>query len=178
MAIFSNSGQTFKSDGKAVLIAFIGAIIAATFLLSISDDVFTATNPTGVDNLTVTLSSSANGTTDIEGRDFLLLREIYNATSAGAGLATLPEGVAMQQGTGTDGLQSVQLLVNDTGEVAGHLSTTINVSYDYNPEGYVGTNGSTSVVRLIVLFAALAILIFVITVFIKMGSLGELMRRK
>ncbi len=174
MAILSKRGQSaqsFRMDGKAIFMIFLGAIITATLITSIADQVFTETNTISVNNLTVTLSGSANGTTDIQGRELNLQREIYNATGTNDSFAGIPEGVSMRTATGSNGLLSVQLLINDTGIDAGHASTTINVSYDANPDGYVGnTTGGVSITNLIVLFSALAILVFVVVVIFKVGS--------
>ncbi|KKK63034.1 hypothetical protein LCGC14_2998340, partial [marine sediment metagenome] len=71
------------------------------------------------------------------------------------------------------GLLSVQLVFNDTG--ADFEGTDINVSYTANPDGYISDSGGRSVTRLILIIGALAIVIFVIVIFIMEGSLGKLM---
>ncbi len=160
---------SFKMDGKALLIVFIGAIIAVTFLQTIGDSVFAQTNTATVINVTVT-APAINATLDLTGRTLIGTGTIVNASNA----SSTSNGLIIQTGRGSSGLESVQLTLNDT--ASDFAGTLVNVSYNYEPDGYLQEGSTRSIAILIVLFGALAILIFVIIVLIKDGSLGKLMR--
>ncbi len=160
---------SFKMDGKAILIVFIGAIIAVTFLQTIGDSVFAQTNTATVTNVTVT-APAINATLDLTGRTLIGTGTIVNITNE----SSTSNGLIIQTGIGTSGLESVQLTLNDT--ASGFVGTLVNVSYNYEPDGYLQESSTRSVALLIIIFGALGILIFVIIVLIKEGSLGKLIR--
>lgn len=160
-----------KSDGKAILAVFIGSIIAITFMISIGDSIFVQTNEVTVVNTTVT-APAVNATLDLLGRTLVSQTAVTEASN----VSNVSSGLFLQTGTATNGLQTVQLVVNDT---AGQFSgTSVNVSYVMQPDGYLAQAGARSIAALILIFGSLAIMIFVIVVFIKDGSLGEMMRSK
>ncbi len=161
----------FQSDGKAILGVFIGALIALTFLGVIADSVFSQTNIITVTNVTVT-GLAENVSLDLEGRDLIELIEIYNATNVSYNL--LNNGSEVASGlSSTTGLQSVQLTLNNT--ALNYSGQLINISYTANPDGFASST-SQPVILLIVIFGALAILVFTIIMFIKEGTLGRLIR--
>ncbi len=164
----------FNSDGKAIMAIFIGAIIAIVFLATIADSIFTQTNTFESINTTVTMPS-INGTLDLTGREIVSTIEIYNATNASQSETTELNGSSLVTGI-TRGLNTVQLTIDDDSG-ARYAGSEVNISYVYLPEGYVSDSSARAVTRLITIFGALAILIFVIVVLIKNGSLGELIRR-
>lgn len=159
-------------DGNlvAILLGFIGVIIAVTFLISIANQVNLETNTFEVINGTVVAPSAINGTTDLTGRELVTQIEVYNATN----FTDPTNGVFLRTGTGTNGLRSVQLFVNETGEP--YLGFNINVTYTYNPDGFLSDGVTRNIANLIPLFAALAALVFIIVIFISKGSMGELIR--
>lgn len=161
---------SFKMDGKAILIVFVGLIIAVTFLSTISDTVFTQTNTATVTNVTVT-APAINATIDLTGRTLLTSVLVINASNESS---PNNNGLILQNGIGTNGLNTVQLTINDT--AGSYAGISVNVSYTYQPEGYIQNASARSVTLLIVLFGALAALVFTITVFIREGSLGKLIR--
>ena len=157
-----------KGDAKMVFIIFIGTIITVVFLASIGTTIFSQTNTGIATNLTFT-GAAINVSVALEGRELLVVTSVLNDTDII--LASL--GVVL--GTGiVNGVQTVTATINDT---AGDLTgSAINATYTFNPDGFVGSGGARSITLLIPIFAALAILVFVIVVAIKEGSLGELMR--
>lgn len=163
-----------EGDFKAIMIVFIGSIIAATLIVSIADQTNLETNTFVNQNQTVT-AGAVNATVDTIGRELIGTGSTKNATNA-TGLDQIGLGVFLQTGTGTNGLRTVQLVVNDTGSA--FAGESINVSYTYNPDGYISSAGARSITNLIVLFAALAALVFVIVSFMKDGSMGRLIRGK
>ena len=166
---------SFDTDGKAIFIIFIGAIITIVLLGSIADQIFGETNTITITNVTVT-AAAVNTTLDITGRDILTIIEIYNATNATI-QSYIGNGTNIQSGISTTtGLRSVQFILNDTGAGPSIAGTTVNISYTANPDGYLSDSGSRSIANLIPLFSALAILIFLLVVLIKEGTLGKLIR--
>lgn len=161
----------FKTDGRAIFIAFFGVIIAATLILSISDQVNLTTSIFNEINTTVTVPA-VNVTLDLTGRGLVTRVSITNETGAFANIPALE----LQTGTGTNGLRSVQLFTNDSS--LENVGTSVNVSYTYEPDGFISDAGGRAVTILITLFAALAILIFIISIFIEAGSLGKLIRNE
>ncbi len=162
---------SIKGDGKAIFGIFIGAIIAVVFIATIADSVFTQTSTFTSTNQSVT-APAVNATLDLKGRELLSELESYNATNA---TRQRTDGVILQTALGSDGLLTVQMTLNDTG--ADFAASPVNVSYTYNPDGYLSNGGARSIQLLVVIMAALAIVIFVIVVAVKEGSLGDLIRR-
>ena len=162
--------KILQGDGKAVLAVFIGAIIAVTFMATIGDQIFPQTNTGVVNNLSVV--TPANGTfTDVRGRELITLSRITNATDS-----KLLQGVNMRTAaSATTGLLTVQVTTNDT--FNGTVGETVNLTYTYIPDGYVSNSGGRAITRLILIFAALAIVVFIIVKFIQNGSMGDLIPR-
>ncbi len=163
---------SFKSDGKAILIVTIGALIAIAFLATIADSIFEQTNTITFTNVTVT-GAAVNTTLDLTGRQILTTVHIYNSSNFTESLVN--SGGSLQTGVGSNGLLSVQLLLNDTGSP--YAGETINISYTANPDGYLSDTSSRAIALLIVIFGSLGVLIFVIVVFIRDGSMGRLIGR-
>jgi len=162
----------FNTDARAIFIVFIGAIITATFIGVIADSTFTETNTISRTNITVT-PAAVNTTLDLEGRELLTTVSVVNSSNGSQSLIGF--GGSLQTGiSSTTGLLSVQLILNDT--AADFTSDTVNVSYTANPNGYVSDAGGRSITNLIVIFSALAIMIFAIVVFAKEGTLGKFLR--
>ncbi len=160
------------SDGnlKAIFIVFIGAIIAVTLISVISNQTNLSTNSFVTVNETFTIPTNVGETVDLGGR------ELVSATAIRSANASTILNLTLQTGTGASGLRSVQIVVD--GPVVANTSQTGLASFTYLPDGYVGSSGGRSIVNLIVIFAALAIVVFVLVVFIKIGFLGKLMGRK
>ena len=163
--------EILKGDGKVIFAIFIGAIITITLLSLISDNVFEQTTVRTFTNTTLT-AGAVNATVDLAGREAVTLTEAYNSS----GDTCIDLGCNLQTGIGTNGLLSVQVVVNDTG-VDTHAARTLNVSYKANPDGYLNLSSARSINSLIVLFGALAILVTVIALLWK-GSLGDMVRRQ
>ncbi len=160
----------FNVDGKMVMTIFIGAIITIVFLGSIADAIFTQTTILERTNNTVT-APAVNGTLDLVGREVVGEIIINNVSQANG---ENMEGTGLNIVTGTSastGLLSVQLTVNDTG--SGNASQSVNVSYTYQADGYISDSGGRSVTTLILIFGALAIVVFAIAQ-IFMGSLNKI----
>ncbi len=162
-------GDIFKGDGKAILVVFIGAIIAAVLLASVANQVVGVTTTVAAINSSFTLCNSVNCTTDLTGR------QLVSGATITVTNGTVTTRILIRDGADSGGLRTVQALVNDTAFAELYGGDLINVTYTYEPDGFVG--GSTgTITTLITLFGAFAALIFVIVVFIKDGSMGRLIR--
>ncbi len=133
-------------------------------MVSIGDQINLETNTFTDENITVTVPA-VNATLDVTGRELVTETSILNSTNA----SQTAVGLFLQTGTGTNGLLSVQLAANDT--ASGIVGNSVNLTYTYNPDGYISDSGGRALTNLILIFAALAILVFVIVVFIKQGSM-------
>ncbi len=162
----------FTLDGKMIFTIFVGTIIAATLIATISDSIFTQTNTIAVTNNTVT-AAAVNTTLDVSGRELLTTIEIYNATNVTDTLVGL--GGSLQTGTGTSGLLSVQLILNDT--ASAFAGESVNISYTANPDGFLSDGGARSIANLILIFAALAILVFTVVVIFQNENFRRLLNR-
>lgn len=164
---------SFNGDGRAIFMVFIGAIITITLMIVIGNAIVPQTTIITKTNVTVT-GANVNATLDLTGRQIVTTVAIVNATNGTKTLVGL--GGSLQTGIGSNGLLSVQLLLNDT--ASAYAGQSINVSYTANPDGYISDSGGRAIARLILIFGALAIMVFVFVVFMKEGTLGKMMGRK
>lgn len=166
--------NSLKGDGKAIFTIFVGAIIAIVFLASVADSIFIQTNTVSASNSTFT-APAVNESVAILGR------ELVDGTTPVTLNASNSTGTDLQNsGVFVDtriinGVRTVALNINQTG--INFASTDINVTYEYDPQGYISIAGGRSVALLITIISALALLIFAVVVFIKDGSLGALIGR-
>lgn len=164
--------KSLEGDGKAIFTVFIGAIIAVVFLASVADSIFTQSTTFSVTNQTTIPGIATNSSVAILGRELVdgTTPITLNATNSSA--TTLQAlGVFIDTRT-INGVRTVALNVNQTGDAFSGVD--INVTYEYEPDGYLERGVDRNMVALITIFAALGALVFVIVVFIKNGSLGAL----
>ena len=167
--------QILKGDGKAIFMVFVGTIIAIVFLASIADSVFNQSTTFTATNTTIT-AGGINVSVAILGRQLVdgNVPVTLNATNTSA-LTLVGEGVIVATKT-VNGVRTVALTVNDSG--VAWVGLPINVTYAYQPDGYLGSSTDRAIVGLVVLFGALGAMVFVVVVFMTNGSLGRLMGRK
>ncbi len=169
---------TIKGDATTFIMIFVGLIMGIVLLISIADQTFLLTNEIIVTNDTITLSST-NNFTDITGRTLVTGIEIYNATNGTHTAITnlLTQGnVTFVTRLGASGLQTVQLLINETVD-AGLSGSRVNVSYIAEPDGFLPTTADRSIILIVVLFGALALLVFILIMLLKNNtSFSELVR--
>lgn len=161
--------NSLQGDGKAIFTFFIGAIIAIVFIGNFADSIFTQTTALTETNTSVTVLA-INTSLALTGRDFNTLTSIINTTNIT--LDTL--GLSIDDGL-VNSVKSVRLTANDS--ASDLVGTIVNVSYTYNPDGFISSAGGRSIALLITIISALAILIFAVVTFIKDGSLGALIGR-
>ncbi len=166
---------TLKGDAVMFIVLFVGAIVAIVFLSTISDSVFSQTNAITISNNTVTPSTVGNGTTALLGREFLSGGIVTNSSNA---LILSPLNYSVNTTTGSNGLLTVTLIRYDGSLSDPNATGAVNVSYEANPDGFVG-DVTRNINLLIPLFAALAILVFVIVMLFQPGtSFLELIKGK
>ncbi len=161
----------FQGDGKAIFQVFIGAIIAIVIIGIVGTAIVGQTSTSSATNVTVT-APAVNATLDLNGRTLILQNDVSEASNA----SNTSVGLLLQTAiSSTTGLQTVQLTLNDT--AVAFAGASVNVSYTFDPDGYLSNSGARAIALLILIFGALGIMVFVIVVFIKEGSLGKLMGR-
>lgn len=158
-----------KSDGKMVFMIFIGAIITIVFLGVVADQVSLQTNTQTLTNLSASVPATANTTfaTQIPGRQNTTVIVAINGT----GTFTNNFTVNLTDGSGNLG---IFLFTTDAAVTEVINGSTVNLTYTFQPFGYLQDSGARSVALLVVLFGALAIVVFVIVVMFKFGSIGEM----
>lgn len=163
----NNSG-----DFKALIAIFVGVIIATVLLSSISDSIFEQTNTITITNESVVVGA-VNVSVGTTGRDLVGVGTVSNSTNAtGSGLFT---GLNVIDTTLISGAKTISLVANDT--ASNLVGNTVNVSYTANPDGFISESGARSITLLIIIFGALAALIFIIVVLIKNGSFREILSK-
>jgi hypothetical protein len=161
---------SFKSDGKTIFMIFVGAIITVVFLGLIANAVFTQTNLETFTNVTVT-TAQVNESVTLTGRSNTTVVTVVNASdgtdwTANFSVTTLSSA----------GIPGIFLVTSQNGGEVGQNVTSANVTYTSQPQGYLQDSGTRSVAALVVIFGALAIVVFVIVVIFKFGSIKEMVR--
>ncbi len=149
----NNKGQS--SDMKTVIMIFVGAIIAIVLLSAASNSVFEQTNTFTATNVTVTVPA-INVTVALIGRDLVGDGTVGNSSQAPSTNFT---GIIISDGL-VNGAKTVTITTNDT--ASDLVGNSINTSYTYNPDGYLNSSSDRSIAELIILFGALAAVVFVI----------------
>ena len=173
---FSNKKSAFskgfgndimKSDGKMILMLFIGVIIAVALYSVIADSVASGTVVSNTfTNQTVT-APAVNNSLELNGRDLVGTGSSRNLT------APITIGFLIREEIGSDGQKSVVLFVNQSGSF--HAGNTTNVTYTSVPDGAV-TGGSRAIFLLVIIFGAIAIMVFGVVMLFK-GSFSKLIGR-
>ncbi len=158
-----------SSDGMMVMAIFIGAIIAVTFMSPIGDAVFNTRNLVTQTNETRT-TAAVNATITLSGRANTTPVTVVNATSGVDWTANFTVTTTDSAGNLVVFLQTTQAASD-----AGQAAQSANLTYTYEPQGYLRDSGARGITALIVIMASLAIVIFVIVV-IWGSSLKDLLK--
>jgi len=163
---------SLKGDGSSFFQILVGALITLAFIGIIATAIIGSTTTEQQTNFTVAVPSDGEAT-DLFGRELIDIIEIYNETDEDM----LQENVTLRTAvSATTGLLTVQIYNNGTDSI--YNGDDANVSYTLKPDGYLNLAGARGVHALTIIISALAILVFIIVVLIKTGSLGELIGRK
>lgn len=161
-----------NGDLNFMFMIFVGVILGVAFLNPIADSISASTTDLSVDNETFTMPS-ANDSIDLTGRNILSTAIVTNATG---GEVIAAPNYTIADGVGTNGLISVKLTANDDTDASGYAGQSVNISYNYQPDGSLSTVGERSILNLIILFGALAVLIFGIAQFFGLESFIKLVK--
>ncbi|KKN65806.1 hypothetical protein LCGC14_0477420 [marine sediment metagenome] len=153
----------FNSDIKVFFMIFIGVILAIALLTPAADTIFTSTNTFNNTNETVT-APAINETLTLTGRSLTGATPVVRNST---GISLQNEGVFVTDGL-INGVQTVFLQVNDSG--VPNNGTSVNVTYFFVPDGFVPGAGGL-LLSLVIIFGTLAILVFVVTIVMKEGSM-------
>ena len=160
-----------KSDGKMIFMIFIGVIITVVFLNGIADQVSLQTQTQTLTNLSATVPATANTTftPQLPGRQNITAITVVNATGS-----VFTNNFTVNT-TDASGNLGIFFFPTDAAVTEGVNGSDVNLTFTMQPFGYLQDSASRNVSTLIVLFAALAIVVFVIVVLFKFGSLEEMM---
>lgn len=150
--------KNLNVDGMMVFTIFVGLIITTVFIANIGDAVSDQTSLTTLTNSTFT-SAAVNSSITLPGRSNTTSITVINATNASLDFSAN----FTVDTTNSQGVLGVFLVTRDvTG--AGFPAEEINVSYTYQPSGFLTDTGARNVSLLIVIMSALAMVVFVIVV--------------
>ena len=164
----SNRVKFNNPDAKMIFVIFIGLIITATFMVNIGDAIVQSTQLTTLTNGTFT-SAAVNSSLTLPGRANTTSITIVNATNA----TLVWTSNFTVDTTNSNGVIGVFLVTRDVTGV-GFPAESINVSYTYEPAGYLADSGSRNVALLILIMSALAMVVFTIVMLWK-GSLAGML---
>jgi len=162
-----------QGNSGFVVAAFVGLIITAVLIGSFADRVTEQTQTVIVYNATHAAPSVANTSVKIPGRGLTtdITWEVTNTTEAGDPIDA--DCLYLADGKASDGTLSVQLWLNGSDLQAtggcGHEGADVDMSYGYEPDGYITTTGGRGIANLVILMSAIAMVVFTITMFLKAG---------
>ena len=158
-----------KSDGKMVFMIFVGAIITVVFMTVIADQVFLQTNTVALTNLSVTVPAvNTTLTTQLPGRQNVTVIVVTNGTRV------LTNNFSINT-TDAQGNLGIFWFPNDAATNESLVGDPVNLTFTYQPFGYLQDSGARSVSGLVLIFSALAIVVFVIVVIFKFGPIRDMM---
>lgn len=151
--------MALSKELKILLGLFLGIMVAVVLLESAANPVNTATSSRIYNNQSITLSGVGINNVTLEGKNFEgtpVVSGMKNFTTWGIFTAT---NYTIYQIT-ENGKQVVKIgvLSNSTGLAY----NTVNVTYTFQPYGYVSESGGRTITTLILVTAALGILVFVV----------------
>ena len=161
-----------KSDGKMILTIFIGVIIAVALFIAISNSVAGGTVVSNTfTNATVT-APAVNTSLELNGRDLVGSGLVWNLSTEITSVST-SDNITIREEVGSTGSKSVVLHVFQNS--SGFAGTEVNVTYTSVPDNSV-TGSSRAIFLLVIIFGAIAIMVFVVIMLFK-GSFGKLIGR-
>jgi len=167
-------GKSFESDGKAILLTFIGVIITVVMLLVVANQVYSTTNSFTATNLTVTAPADGEQL-NLPGRELVGSVVCANGSNGGNGDCS---GNYTFTDVISNGIKTIQMNTTVDGVNSGYAGIDVNLTYTYHPDGYLSSGSSRAVTSLTVLFGAIAIVIFVLVMFVSSGTLGKIIGKR
>lgn len=133
----------------------ITAIVVLVLIPTIAQYVGQTTE-TGTITYQVT-PAAASASIDLTGQEYMSTATVVNESDAFdcSGNVSIAEGVSPRTGT-------KRIIMTSDATISSIYCSTLNVSYDYAPEGYIDDAGGRGLAGLIVIMAALALAVVVV----------------
>lgn len=149
-----------------ILIAFVAVLIGVAFFGSIGSIIASTTGGSLVSVVNETITSPAlDGTLDLAGQELVGTPTVQAANDSTLVIPTT--NYTITEGVGSDGLKGLIYTTKD----ATFAANSLNVSYDYYPDGYIDSSGGRSLALLIPIFLALAIALAALVPALRSGVL-------
>jgi hypothetical protein len=158
----NNRGETGIGMMSALLVVFVGVVAALALYSATLPFIGQTTLTSNLVNRTFTAPASG-ATIDLVGQELLGDPIVTNATS-GALVPTTNYTISEARST-VDGLKRITYTTATNGL---YNSRSVNISYNFGPEGYIDSGGGRAMTNLIVILAAMAIGIFALS---RLGAL-------
>jgi len=143
-----------------MIIMFIGIIVALVLLTASAGEVGKSTSTDVLSNGLYTAPASGS-CIDLKGQELLSAATVTNRTSGTAKTVnfTIAEGIST-----VDGLKRIRFCTTGASAGGGDAwsGLAFNVSYTYGPEGYADDSGARSILGIVILLAAIAVVVFVV----------------
>jgi len=156
-------------DAMMIFALFVGLIITVTFMVNIGDSISDSTTLTSVTNLSATVPAiNTTFSPKVPGRANTTVITIINGTQDFTNNFTVNT-------SDSNGVLGVFLFPKDAANTENVISGAVNLTYTYEPQGYIPDSGARNVTLLILIMSALAIVVFAVAMLMK-GSFGQMMR--
>lgn len=167
-------------DTMLVMMIFVGAIIAVVFTAEIANTNSLNTNTFTLNNFSVSPGPATNASVALEGRQFIVgtAFQVWNLSNGTAGNPILLSGGgnATIQTETINGAETVTVHLFQNGSA--FTLEELNVTYTFGREGYLTRTADRSIINLVLIFAALGAVVFVLVVLLGKGStMKELMEK-
>ena len=153
-----------------VLMVFISVLVGLILFQVIAQTVGDASTTTVADNITYT-AVPIGEIIELAGQEYIDGIIVTNATINAAQFVYPSTNYSIGECVGaSSGVKSVCLTVLDNDI---ENATSINVSYNYGPDGYIDSSGGRAMASLIAIFFALAIVVIVMLPVVKNNFMGK-----
>lgn len=143
------------SVGTMVMV-FIAVIVGLALLTGngIAGQVASSTQTQSTVNHSVTSGASDGTSVELYGSDVVGTPTVINGSSNTVIYGT---NFTFRKGIGADGQQTLLMVTNAAAVTSGYAGKTINVTYTYEPDGYMEDAGARGMFNTVTIFAALLI---------------------
>ena len=137
-----------------IVVSFIGIIVALALFGPIADTTGDMTNLRTITNSPIT-TAAVNESITLGGREATTDITVVNASDG----TDWSDNFTVTT-RNTAGSLAILLTSSQDAEDAGQTGEAANVTYTYKPQGYSDSSGSRSIIAIVLIFAALAIMAF------------------
>ncbi len=141
-----------------LVIIFIGIIVAIALFAPIADTTGDMTNLRTSTLANYTTAATVNNSITLVGRELVGSIVVVNASNTAEVWTSNFNTVS----TNTAGRLAILLKTTDAAGTAGQNASLASVTYTYKPQGYNDSSGARSIIGIVLVFAALAIMAFVV----------------